>query len=216
MSPSSSNSRRSSGLSFSGSSPFLTPFALPVQPILESLSISPASVVLELGEVSCRFTLPIARSIAKKKGTGTVYACDFTEEAVVKAYQKAKDAHITQMVVPLLWETADSGRIPLDANEVEVIIAVSSSVFGTLRNRFVDEALRVLRRGGKLFIADWRDTRKALLRDSSEPVISKAAALDILEASDGATYKELDIPELEWAFLMTKSSPIDPANKRNR
>ena len=205
MSYSSSNFRRTPGRSASRSSPFLTPFALPVQPVLDVLSLTPESQVLALGEVSCRFMLPIARYIATKKGTGTVYTCDFTEEGVLQTYQKAKDAHLIHLVVPLHWEAAKSRRLPLEDEEVDVIIAISTAVFQSLPGRFVEESLRVLRNGGKLFIAEWLDTRKALLRAGNHPRVTKEAALEILTGTSGAVCTSLDIPELEWAVMLTKS-----------
>jgi SAM-dependent methyltransferase len=203
MSPPSSHSRRNPGPPLSGSLPFLTPFALPVKPVLDALSFSPASGVLEIGPIACRFTLPIARTIATKKGTGTVYACDFKEEGVLRTYHKARDAHLSQLVVPLLWDTTTSNQVPLDDETVDVVISISTLELTAMKAAFVSECLRVLRPDGKLFIARWREARTLLTRNI--PELSKEAAWDILNRSKNGICKTLDIPELEWAVLMVKS-----------
>lgn len=190
---------------FSGGSPFLTPFALPVQPILENLSLTPGSVVLELGALACRFTLPIARYIATKSGDGSVYACDFNEEWVARTFQKAKDAHLNHLVVPLFWNTDFPIRVPLENESVDVVITISMPLFRNRGETFVEECLRVLYPGGKLFVAEWRDAKRALSRDESDLEMSKETAWHIFTGTHRAVCHAVNIPELEWAVLIEKS-----------
>ena len=206
--------RRSHGRSLSGGSPFLTPFAVPVQPVLDALSLSPDCDVLELGEVACRFTLPIARYFATKKGTGTVYACELEEALVLRDYQKAKDAHLTHLVVPLHWDAASTTRIPYSDEEIDVAISISVPAFRSRPTLFASECLRVLRPGGTLFIAEWRDARTLLDGKKSAPELSKEQAWDILNNESGANCTLLNIPELEWAVLAAKPVvQVSPSKK---
>ena len=204
MGSSSRQSGRNLGRPFFGSSPFLTPFALPVQPILESLSLSPGSVVLELGALACRFTLPIARYIATKSGDGSVYACDFKEEGVTRTFQKAKDAHLNHLVVPLFWNADSPFRVPLENESVDVIITISAPLFRKTGEAYVEECLRVLYPGGKLFIAEWRDAKRALSQDDSESEVPKDTAWQMLTGTHRTVCRAVNIPELEWAVLIEK------------
>ncbi len=204
MCPTPSNTRQRARRRFTSSSPFATPFALPVHPILDTLSLSPDADVLELGAVACRFTLPIARYMDTKRGAGIVHACDFDEEEVNRTFQKAKDAHLMHMVSPIFWDPDKSAPIPIADEGADGVIAINSSIFHQTPIRFTSECLRILRPGGRLFVGEWRDAREPLERIVSHPE-SATQAWDILKRTRNTVCVPLDIPEMVWAVMLTKS-----------
>jgi SAM-dependent methyltransferase len=94
----------------------------------------------------------------------------------------------------------------MEDEAVDVVIAMNSPVFRVTPLKFASECIRVLRPGGKLFLAKWRDTNQPLhSRIESKLERSKQEAIDILSSTPGTVCTPLDISELEWALMTEKS-----------
>ena len=88
---------------------------------------------------------------SKLVGTsGKVYGLDMTESMISLAKKNVEDAGITN--VEFILGTMES--IPLDADTIDVVISNCVVNLASNKDIVLSEAYRVLKRGGKLAIAD--------------------------------------------------------------
>ena len=194
----------------SGHTALTPPPALPILQVLDHLGLTPTSVVVELGAEAGRFTLPIARYLATKKGTGKIYACDFSEVGVRRLRSKASDAHVTSYVFPHRLRSVTPNAIPSKDEQVDAIIAINTAQFQSDPKPFLDECLRVLKPGGTLFLAKWPDTAAGRSRSRSEApfTLSQNEVWRLLKESGGDICTSSDISGFEWVTLIVK--PLVP------
>ena len=108
------------------------------------------------------------------------------------------------LVTPYLWDTASLKGIPVESLVADVVIIISMRAFKSMPSVLITECFRILRPGGRLFIAEWRDAKIGLCSDERDVELSKEAAWQLIKNSSSAVCTAIDIPELEWAVLMEK------------
>lgn len=118
---------------------------------VSSLIQSGDETVLDVGAGSGYFSVPIA----KKLSSGKVICLDLSEEMLGHLEQKAEKEGLRDRVRILNREASSSG---LDDGSVD--LAVSGGVFHELSNpeSVLSEMVRVVKLGGGIIVADFRDT----------------------------------------------------------
>ena len=191
-----------------GNTALTTAPALPILQVLDQFDLTPASVVVELGAEAGRFTLPIARYLATKKGTGKVVACDFSEEGVRRLESKASDAHVTSYVSVQRLRSVAPQAIPSKDEQVDAVIAINTAQFQSSPKPFLDECLRVLKPGGTLFLAKWPSAASGGGRFVRPFTLSQNEVWRLLKESGGDICTSSDIAGFDWATLIVK--PLVP------
>ncbi len=176
---------------------------LPILQVLDRLALTPAAVVVELGAEAGRFTLPLARYLATKRGTGRVHACDFSAEGVRRLQSKISDAHVTDTAAVHRLRSVEPGTLPVEDEQADAVIAIDTVQFQNAPKPFLDECHRALTPGGTLFLARLNpETARPGL--SAPFTLSENEVFRILKASGCDICTVTDIPGFEWVALVVK------------
>jgi len=114
--------------------------------IAEHLKIVRGMKVADIGAGTGAFAIPMAEKVWR---TGTVYACDISQEMLDAITGKLYGINNVELVL------TEENKIPLPDGAIDLALMVNVlhelEGDGTLK-----EVLRILRSGGRLAIADWR------------------------------------------------------------
>ena len=151
--------------------------------ILTAVELKPQFVAADLGCGSGYFTVPLARRVRKAFGIDVQREMlDFLEDKI----RKLKIRNIE----PLL---SKPDEIPLEDESVDLLMSVNTlHEFGD-RDKMIKEMRRVLKRGGKLLIVDFKKEETGF----GPPVsirISKIGAIRLFEAKGFVLLKTKELP----------------------
>ena len=151
--------------------------------ILTVVELKPQFVAADLGCGSGYFTVPLARRVRKAFGIDVQREMlDFLEDKI----RKLKIRNIE----PLL---SKPDEIPLEDESVDLLMSVNTlHEFGD-RRKMIREMRRVLKRGGKLLIVDFKKEETGF----GPPVsirISKIGAIRLFEAKGFVLLKTKELP----------------------
>lgn len=156
--------------------------------ILNVAELRPEFVAADLGCGSGYFTVPLARKVKK------VYGIDVQREMLNFLEDKIKKRGIKN-IDPLL---SKPNEIPLEDRSVDLLISVNTlHEFGD-KNKMIDEMRRVLKKGGKLLIVDFKKEETGF----GPPIsirISKTGAVKLFEARGFRLGK---VKELLYHYLL--------------
>lgn len=180
----------------SGSAPatyqeFLVPamFAPFAKRLVEHGCVRPGSRVLD---IACG-TGVVSRAAAILAGTGgSVAGVDLGEPTVAIARAHPAEAN----AAPIDYAQADATVLPFDAEDFDVVLCQQGLQFFPERAAALAEMRRVLKPGGHIAIATWKDIRPqfSALADALERHVSTEAAQMIYSPyalGDGATLAQL-------------------------
>lgn len=100
------------------------------------------------------FIIPIAKLIGKE---GTAYAVDILKAALEGVRSKAKLEGLTN--VETVWANLEKpGATPIPANSLDLALLVNVLFQNKDKLAILKESVRLLKKGGKLVIIDWKKT----------------------------------------------------------
>ncbi len=159
--------------------------------ILGAVEIKSDFVAVDLGCGSGFFTLPLSKK-AKK-----VYAIDVQKEMLGFLEQKIQRLKIKN-IVPLL---SKGNKIPLEDETVDLLVSVNTLHEFNNKERTIEEIRRVLKRGGKALLADFKKESTG----PGPPVairVSKKQAINLFEKKGFTSLKAQD---LSYHYLLVFS-----------
>jgi len=112
--------------------------------ILENWSITPQQRLLDIGCGSGQSAIPAARLGHKVTGI------DIAENLITYAKHRAKLENLN-----IHFDAGDAESLPYEDNSFDVVISMIGAMFAPRPDRVVSEINRVLRPGGKLYMANW-------------------------------------------------------------
>ncbi len=166
--------------------------------VVEAAKIRDGMVVVDFGAGSGFFT----RAAAREVGQGEVWAVDINQDLLprivnVAAGEGLRNVHVVQGDI----EKQGGSNLP-DAHADLVIVA---NVLFSLEDKeeMVKELVRVLKRGGRALVVDWKDSFGGL-GPHPDHVITVGMARDLFEKG-GLQYLE-DVPagQYHWGFIVRK------------
>ncbi len=165
--------------------------------LLKQFSISHDMLVADLGAGSGFYTIP-AGKIASH---GKVYAIEIQKDFITTLKNKANHEGVQN--IEYIWGDMESvGGTKLKDELLDRVIA--SNVLFQVENKykFIDECLRILKKGGKLLLVDWDSA--SILGPKSEQVITKTKALSMFEEKGFILEKEVNTGEHHYGFILIK------------
>jgi len=164
--------------------------------ILEKLNLKAGMVVADLGcGTSGHFALPSSAIVG---GDGKVYAVDIVRSALSGVGSRAKLENATN--IDLVWadiEVLGATKIKDETCDFVYLINVHA------KNGMVQEALRILKIGGKLLIMDW----KAAQTPFGPPSTSRVSKVDVknrLKDFKMKLIEEFEPGPYHWALVYQK------------
>ncbi len=128
------------------------------QILKETLKITSGKIVADLGAgVSAYFTIESAKLVGDQ---GQVYAVDIVKDILATIDSKAKMAGLYN--IKTVWSNLEMvGAAKIADNSLDFSLLVNTLFQSKKQEEMVAEAIRLLKKGGKLLIVDWSDTAPA-------------------------------------------------------
>ena len=128
------------------------------QILKEILKITNGKVVADLGAgVSAYFTIESAKLVGDQ---GQVYAIDIVKDILSAIDSKAKMAGLYN--IKTVWSNLEMvGAAKIKNDSLDFALLVNTLFQSKKQPEMVAEAIRLLKKGGKLLIIDWSDTAPA-------------------------------------------------------
>ena len=117
--------------------------------IVHALPLQGGERVADVGCGTGYFAVPLARRVGRE---GKVWALDIEPLMLERVRQKAAEHELSQL------ETvhSDENRLPLPEECADLVFMANVLHEATDRERFLEEAVRILRVGGVLAVVEWR------------------------------------------------------------
>ncbi len=153
---------------------------------LKALGLAEDAVVADLGAGSGFYSIPLAGLVPN----GRVYAIEVQKDFLATVRNKAKEARLENLEC-ILGDVEKIGGTKLADGVADA--AVASDVFFQLeeKDKFAEEAKRILKPGGKVLLVDWSpDSPLSLF--PKERAIPKSRAREIFESKGLVFTREID------------------------
>ena len=156
--------------------------------ILGIIEIKPTFVVADIGCGSGFFTLVVSKKVAK------VYAVDVQMEMLESLEDKIRSLKIENIKSLLAWEN----EIPLENNSVDLLLSMNTLHEFDDKERMVFEMKRVLKKGGKVLIADWKKENVGF----GPPVAIRVSREEAVKLFNEKDFNLLKREELLYHYLL--------------
>lgn len=123
--------------------------------ILGKMSITERQHVAELGCGNFGFfVFPLARLVGRQ---GKVYAVDILKETLVEIKSRSSKENLPQ--IETIWSNLEIFKATkIETNSLDGALIVNVLHQSNKKNEILREATRLLKRGGKLLIVDWKSS----------------------------------------------------------
>lgn len=151
-----------------------------VQPemVVTHFHLRAGDAVADLGAGSGFFLSSLVAAVTE---TGTVYACDIQRPLVEKLGELARREGWSN--VQSMWcDLEEVGGVPLADGTLDVAVLVNTLFQFSDKSSALEEAYRVLRPGGKLYVVDWSESYQGL-GPSTDMIVSEKTATDLAESN---------------------------------
>lgn len=156
-------------------------FADPKQ-IISQFDIHEAMSVADIGAGSGHYTL----EIAKRVGTGKVYALDIQKDLLARIKNHAHKELFTN--VEVIWSDVDEVHGTTLRDESINRVLLSNTLFQLdKKEAVVDEIKRILKPGGKVLVIDWLDSFENV-GPTPNNVVTRARAKELFQSA-GFTFQ---------------------------
>lgn len=128
--------------------------------ILSKAQIAEKMCVANLGcGASGRFVFPVAELVGRKKGK--VFAVDILKTVLERIERRAKQENFSN--IETVWSNLEVfGATKVEAESVDVALVINVLYQSQRRPEIMREAIRLLKRGGRLVIVEWKNTASPL------------------------------------------------------
>ncbi|MCK9393739.1 class I SAM-dependent methyltransferase [bacterium] len=121
------------------------------QEILNTLTIKPTMIACDFGCGAGGWTIPLAEMVP----SGMVYAVDILEEPLSFLIANAKRQNVNN-IKPILSDIEKGVKI-INNDEVDLVFIINTLFQSDDIELILNEADRILKKKGLMFIADWKD-----------------------------------------------------------
>jgi ubiquinone/menaquinone biosynthesis C-methylase UbiE len=143
---------------------------------IEQLNLTPGMRVADLGVGSGHYTFEAAKAVG---ASGRVYSVDIQQQLLDRIKNRARQEHLSN--IDIIWGDLEKiGGTRIQESTIDVVVA--SNILFQLAHKdvFLEETKRILKPGGKVFIADWTDSHSGM-GPAPEDVVTESAAKALLE-----------------------------------
>ncbi|MCX6751658.1 MAG: class I SAM-dependent methyltransferase [Candidatus Nomurabacteria bacterium] len=153
---------------------------------LKAFDLRENMIVADLGAGSGFYAIPVAKMVP----LGKVYAIEIQKDFLTAIKNKALEAHIGNIEY-LLGDVEKIGGTKIKDKIVDAVIA--SNIFFQVgdKDKFIEEAKRILKPEGKLLLIDWSDSSSGI-GSSFDKIIPKNIAREMFEKKGFIWQRDID------------------------
>ncbi len=168
--------------------------------ILHKIAIKENDVIAELG---CGhfgyFVWPIAKLLGK---TGILYAVDIIPDVLEEIKKKAHTENLPQ--IKTIWSNLEIFKgTPIESSSVDISLLINILNQSDKKVEILHEAVRLLKRGGKLLVIDWKRDA-SLFGPKTENRLNIEAFKQTVPKLSLTIIEEFEVGENYHAFLLKK------------
>lgn len=163
---------------------------------LKAFGLRDDMVVADLGAGSGFYSLAAAQMVPR----GKVYAIEIIKDFIASVKSKAQEAHLGNL--ECLWGNIEKlGGTQIKDGAVDA--AIASNVLFQVENKekFADEAKRILKPDGKILLIDWSDDISSI-GSSLDKTISEKQAKELFEKKGFVLDKEIDAGNHHYGMIL--------------
>lgn len=167
--------------------------------VLQQIDLREGMLVGDFGAGSGHFAVAIAKIVGNY---GKVFAVDVRDASLDAVKSRARMANLTNInTTKANLETVGGTGIPEGSLDYVILITVLSQ--SNKKEDILKEALRTIKREGKLLLVEWIQTGAAFAA-AHEFRISKEEMRNLAEGVGFKLEKELDVKSFHYGFLFVK------------
>jgi ubiquinone/menaquinone biosynthesis C-methylase UbiE len=121
---------------------------------IEQFHIDPGMTVADLGSGLGFYSLALAKAVGP---SGKIYAVDIQKDLLSKLQSDAAAAGVHN--IKLIWGDLDMKKSStLPEQSVDRVVIANTLFQVSEKDNLLEEAFRILKRGGKMLIVDWKNS----------------------------------------------------------
>ncbi len=124
---------------------------------LKAFDLREDMIVADLGAGTGFYAIPASLMVPK----GKVYAIEIQKDFLTTIRNKAKDAHLDNLEC-IVGNVEKIGGTKIKDKIIDAVIASNILFQAEDKDKFIEEAKRILKPGGKLLLIDWSDNSSAI------------------------------------------------------
>jgi len=167
--------------------------------IIAGLDIREGDIVADFGCGTGYFTFPIAKVVGDR---GTVYALDVLPQIIETIESQAKLGDIKNVIVRRVNLEKEGGS-KLESDSLDWIILKDMLYQNQNKEVILQEAKRVLKKGGKILVAEWKKDNSMIGPEMSLRV-EKQELLDLAKKNGLEFSVDIDAGEFNYGFILIK------------
>jgi len=169
------------------------------QSIIDQLEISLGMTVADFGCGAGFFSLPIAKKVGEE---GRVYALDVIPAKLESVESQAKTLNLTNIIAQRVNLEVPEGS-KLGAESVDWVIMKDILFQNKGKDKILEEAKRVLKKGGQALIIEWNkeDTN---IGPEKELRIFKETLVDLARKNGWTVNKEIEVGDFHYSLILKK------------
>jgi ubiquinone/menaquinone biosynthesis C-methylase UbiE len=167
---------------------------------LKQFGLGENMIVADLGAGSGFYAIPAAEMVSK----GKVYAIEIQKDFLITIKNKAAEARLHN-VECLLGDVEKIGGTKMKDGVVDAAIASNILFQVEDKDKFIKEAKRILKPGGKLLLIDWSDNSSSI-GTGFDKIISKNKAREMFEKEGFSWQRDIDAGAHHYGIILTKGN----------
>lgn len=167
--------------------------------IIDILEVTTGMFVGDFGCGTGYFTFPLAQKVEQ---SGRVYALDILKEKLEAIESEAKVLGLSNIITKRANLELVGGS-KLDENSLDLVCLVNMLFQNKDKNLIIGEAVRVLKKGGKILVVEW-NVNDSSFGPESELRVSKEDVFALAESNGLSVLKEIKISDFHFGIILEK------------
>jgi ubiquinone/menaquinone biosynthesis C-methylase UbiE len=167
--------------------------------IIDMLEVTTGMFVGDFGCGTGYFTFPLAQKVEQ---SGRVYALDILKEKLEAIESEAKVLGLSNIITKRANLELVGGS-KLDENSLDLVCLVNMLFQNKDKNLIIGEAVRVLKKGGKILVVEW-NVNDSSFGPESELRVSKEDVFALAESNGLSVLKEIKISDFHFGIILEK------------
>lgn len=167
--------------------------------VIDALEITAGMLVGDFGSGTGYFTFPLADKVEQ---SGCVYALDILKEKLEAIESEAKVLRVSNIVTKRA-NLELSGGSKLEDDSLDWVFLVTMLFQNKNKKMVMDEAVRVLKKKGKILVVEW-NTMDSSFGPNKELRVSKEEVCMIAQDSGLSILNDLPISDFHYGIILEK------------